>query len=290
MELRINPQARVRWFRIGRFGTLVMVVDDAVERPEELRHYALSLSYNIPKVGDYYPGLKAVASVPGCHAMGRWAAETTLARLHGHKKRPPYLTTEHLWSPCQFAVMTCDPRRLPDDYVDQHTDNSAWLASVLHLSHECASRGTAFWAHRPTGLESWLPNTTGSRTPMDTVHIVRLEEALGLRLTEQLHGKSIIGSHGVANIFKARPKRRRMSMEEDSQWRLLRYVPAKFNRLVVYPTWQIHSLVDASPPRRLDTDNVRLTMNQFIDYPMPLGAFSQYPWHSYRRVAGLSGQ
>jgi hypothetical protein len=72
---------------------------------------------------------------------------------------------------------------------------------------------------------------------------------------------------------------------------LLTKVDAKFNRLVVSPTWQIHSLVDMLSVDKLTADDVRLTMNQFIDFPvLPECGVNTLPVYSqdvYQSVEGL---
>jgi hypothetical protein len=48
------------------------------------------------------------------------------------------------------------------------------------------------------------------------------------------------------------------------EWEMIHYVPARFNRLVVYPTWQYHSVATKryAPPQTME--EARLTMNIFI--------------------------
>ena len=77
-------------------------------------------------------------------------------------------------------------------------------------------------------------------------------------------------------------------MEDDDTWKRVGYIPAKFNRLVVYPTWQIHSIVDRTNPNILNAETIRLTINQFVDYPFPreLTSPDAFPSSIYRPVEG----
>jgi hypothetical protein len=287
MRLRINANAAITWHQVGDCGTWVMVVDEFLDNADELREFALSLCYNVPAKGDYYPGLKAFATLQGSSEAVQWVAERMLEKLHAAKDRPPYLTTADLRSKCTFAILACDRKKIPNDFMDQHTDNASWLATVLHLSLISESRGTALWKHRPSGLHTWLPG--------DIVQVQRLEDALGLRLMEQLaravQQVPVFSTDAVQRLFRPNKQRRPFSIDEDEQWELLQYVPAKFNRLVAYPTWQIHSVVDTTEYERLTVENMRLTVNQTVEYPVPrefLPAGSTYPWEFFRTVEGLA--
>lgn len=288
MRLEINPQAKVSWHPIGDHGTEVLEVEDFLANAEEVRQYALDLDYDLAPRGDYYPGRKALASVRGSRECVQWVAERALERLFPHG-RPPFLVTSDLRSRCTFAMLAFDWAKRPANFVDQHTDNKSWLATVLHLSHECEGRGTAFWEHRPSGMQHWFEG-------IDAVQIERLEQFLGLRLKTQLERALMRGPAfsmsqlGQVILHKPRPNRTPMSLEEDTDWRLLAYRPAAFNRLVAFPTWQLHSIVDTSRHPTLTVGNVRLTLNQFAEFPVPDDAAQRgptYPREGYVPVEGL---
>jgi hypothetical protein len=286
LRLEINPNARLQWHEFGAAATPALVIDDFLANAEEVRRFALGLAYDAPGKGDYYPGWKAMVPLDGGSELVRFCAERFLARLYPGGARPPYLTTRELRSTCTFAVLAAHRDRLPADFYDQHADGRSWLATVLHLSHHCEGRGTAMWRHRATGLESWLP--------ADMVQVRRIEESLGLRLREQLdRALARFPAFSLDDLFKAlkaNPQRRPFSAVEDEAWERLAYFPAGFNRLVVYPTWQLHSIVDEQDPAELTTDTMRLTLNQFVDYPVPRDLQPNgpnYPWSFYRPVAGL---
>ena len=122
----------------------------------------------------------------------------------------------------------------------------------------------------------------------------RLEADLGLRLSEQLmrcfrKGLPLYEASDVQAMFARKPSRVPFSAHEDDDWRLLKFLPAKFNRLVAYPAWQLHSIVDGSATEKLTIENMRLTMNPFLNYPFERRSLrSPYPAEMYHPVEGLS--
>jgi len=288
MELQINPRCVTTRFWVGEWRTPLIMVDDYLGNVEALREYALSLSYG--PSGDSYPGLTAQATLAGGGTSARWIGDQMIAQLFDD--RPPHITTAGYGSNvCRFAVMACNPARLPKLYLDQHADSTKrWLATVLHLSHDTDGRGTALWQHRPSGMQSWFSG--------DALHIKLLESLnLGLhvspQLDEALRRVPVRSAEELSRLlFRSNNGRKPFSAAEDSEWHLLHFVAARFNRLVVYPTWQIHSLVDEFAQKSISVETMRLTMNQYVDYPVPteLGLSGSRPTYSpdaYTVVPGL---
>lgn len=288
LTLTINPSAKVTWHPIGDYGTVVMQVDDFLLDPEAIRSLALSLAYSNPSSGqDYYPGLRSTVSLAGSIDLIHWVGERILENLFPKGDRPPEVSLQG-GTGCLFCIKTINAKDVPANFHDQHSDGSAWIATVLHLSHSEEARGTAFWEHRPSGLQHC------SRA--DPVMSRRLETRLGLRFSRQLdvafvRGAPIFESSDIySKLFVRKEGRTAFSAEEDEHWKLLKFVPARFNRLVAYPAWQIHSIVDESRVSNPSRENARLTMNQFLNYPFKREAVccSPYPRSIYRPVEGLA--
>jgi hypothetical protein len=286
VRLEMNPARIAAWQRVGPEATPVLVVDDFLTDAEALRRFALGLAYRAPGQPDRYPGVKAFASLPGAAETKSWVAEQMLAQLHPNG-RPPGFVTEDYDAVGAFSMFTATGAALPENGEDQHTDGFAWLAMVHHLSLSDEGRGTALWQHRPTGLTHWLR--------VDPVRMHALELGLGLRLSAPL--AQAVRASAPAQLdevgrfmFRPRPGRRPYSNEEDADWKLVGWIPARWNRLVVYPTWQIHSVVDMSGVAELTVDNARLTFNQMIEYPAPRPRRADrtvYDRTVYRDVRGL---
>lgn len=283
--LQINPQAQVTWHPIGDFGTEVLQVDDFLTNPSGLREFALKLAYYMPTADDYYPGFRSFVTLPGSNELLNWLGDIILSRLFPSVARPPEIVLQGGVASL-FSIKTLSADRVPPNFHDQHSDSNCWMASVVHLGQDDNARGTAFWEHKPSGLQHWCR--------ADPVMSRRLEANLGLRLSDQLNGcfrrsVPVYEASDIQRLFAKKATRVPFSAHEDDDWRLLSFVPAKFNRLVAYPAWQLHSIVDGTVTEMLTVENMRLTMNPFLNYPFARGSIrSPYPAEMYRRVEGLS--
>jgi hypothetical protein len=289
MKLEMNAAATAKWHTLAS-GNHVLVVDDFLADAQALRDFGLGLAYRPPSTPDRYPGWKAYASLPGAAATKTWAAEQMLARLYHSLPGgpPPGFHTGDYDAMGVFSVFAAPRGNLAEAGEDQHTDGFAWLAMVLHLTHTTDDRrGTALWEHRPTGVSHWL------RT--DPVRMQILELGLGLRMGSQLAAaarrvpSASLDAEGRF-LFRPRPGRRPFTNLEDEEWKLLGWIPARWNRMVIYPTWQIHSVVDMSDDADLSVENARLTYNQMVEYPMARETRSDrtvYERGFYRVVRGL---
>jgi hypothetical protein len=282
-----NPAATASWVEIDDHGTHALVLDDFLAEPDPVRAFARNLAFQPPASPDNYPGVKAYVSLAGAARLKQTIAERFLARLFP-LGRSPALRTDQYDAHGAFCAFACDRAAPPVGLEDLHTDGFAWLAAVLHLAPEVEGRGTAMWEHRPSGLQQWLAT--------DPVRLASIERVLGLRLTTQLaHATTrvpLFSNADAAQLFRTPTTRRPFTTDEDATWRLRAYVPARWNRLVVYPTWQIHSVVDTSPCERPTFDDARLTFNMMIEYPFArelTRSRPPYPAGFYRSVAGLPG-
>lgn len=74
----------------------------------------------------------------------------------------------------------------------------------------------------------------------------------------------------TTHLFKSRYIRPNEYIRGDTEdWKLLFSVEMKFNRLVAYPTWQLHSLNYQPEWFGIQLDQRRLTHNLFISWPKP---------------------
>ncbi len=282
MRLSVNPGAQPTWHEIGEARTAVLVVDDFLADAGQVRAFAQELAYFAPSHKERYPGVRSPISLAGGAALKQWMAEHMLGRLFT-EQRAPHLTTAEYDPLGAFCLFTGDAGS-EVRVEDQHVDGAYWLAAVLHLSTSHEGRGTAFWRHRATGLQHWVA--------LDALQLGALESAFGLCIRAPLAQakRHFWSNEEVARLLFAAPATRRpFTADSDDCWERLALIPSRFNRLVLYPTWQIHSLVDTSSAP-LTRDEARLTFNQMIDYPLPRAARrdrTAYPASFYRAVVGL---
>ena len=291
-DVALNPHARYAWHELeGPGGLPMLVIDDALEDPHRARAAAWNSRFHLPGPNEYYPGWQATAQMSGDKRLIQDLAKLFLDRLWSRGWPPPLRVTD-LKPHSTFSVFGMDhevARR--NGYIDQHVDTFSWIAVVTYLfEHDERSgvdRGTAFWKHRPTDLKTFFLG--------DLLQAAQIEHLFGLNFIDPFRKASLrLRAASMADAQKQilenpSSTRRLFSLEEDHQWSLLKFVPARFNRMVAYPTWQFHSIVDTSPPQALSTRNARLTYNTFIPYPVPadLGPQPKYQGGGYAAIDGM---
>ena len=290
--IQMNANATFEWCEIGD-GLPILIIDDALEDPERVRQHAWQSRFYLPGLPrEYYPGWKASAAMPGEAAFVQSVGKRFLDRLWPDGW-PQVLSLDDLILSSAFSVFGLNRATATEHgFIDQHFDGGGiyfWIALVTYLFESedgPGERGTAFWRHKPTGLQSFF---TG-----DLLQAVRSEQLLGMRFLEPLReaqrgiSANNLEAAGKA-ILESKGKRKLFSLEEDENWALLKFVEAKFNRTVAYPTWQFHSAVDTVDAPRLSTRNARLTYNTFVSNPFPANMRPQpeYTGGGYLKVEGM---
>lgn len=292
MEICLSETARFSWLELG-LGPGILIIDNCLASPEAVREYALNLRYSRPPVPDAYPGWKSLASLAGAEVLMRILVAQYIRNWDASKFEALDVKAARALSQ-HFSVLAFDPitaNTVGYNGQSQHVDGVAWLATVLYLFGQRdvsdSSRGTAFWRHRQSGLQHWFFG--------DIVQIMRAEKLLGLSMVRGIQSISSscnIQSLGQASqvVFgRASESIVPFTADESETWEKIAFVEARFNRMIVYPTFQIHSIVDTTAPAPKSLADARLTMNTFIDYPFTLEpkAASVYGLDSYLPVMGL---
>ena len=292
MQIRLNREAKFSWQDIGS-GPGVLIVDDCLAEPELLREFALGLRYVQPAAPDRYPGWKSIASLSGAEEVmrslvARYQESSVMSKPSTLDVSAARVLSQH------FSILSFDPATAQSFGYQgqcQHVDGFSWLATVLYLfqagEEPDARRGTAFWRHRQSGLQHWLHG--------DMVQIAKVEKLLGLKMSptiQSLSGIPYIQSLDQISqsIFDhTRAKTMPFSADESDTWERLAVVGACFNRMIVYPTFQIHTIVDTVAPNPASLEEARLTMNTFVDYPFAFeaAATSAYSGEAYWPIPGL---
>ncbi|ALN57860.1 DUF6445 family protein [Lysobacter enzymogenes] len=291
-DVALSKDASIAWHELeGPGGLPMLVIDNALEDPHRVRECAWASRFHTPGPNEYYPGWQATAQMSGEKRLIQDLGKLFLDRLWS-RGWPPPLTVADLVPHSTFSVFGMDhevARR--NGYIDQHVDTFSWIAVVTYLfEHDERAgydRGTAFWKHRPTDLKTFFLG--------DLLQAAQIEQLFGLNFIDPFRKASVrLRAASMAEAQKQilenpASTRRLFSLEEDNHWSLLKFVPARFNRMVAYPTWQFHSIVDTSPIQALSTRNARLTYNTFIPYPVPagLGPQPKYQGGGYAAIDGM---
>lgn len=229
--IRMPPD--IRSVSIG--GQAIVFIDDFLQDPQALVEVACSSRFDPaspPAEKKGYPGLRAPAPVAYTQAIT--ALLDPLIKVN-------FGVPEHL--PVKvglsaFSLTTTAPDELGPLQRTPHFDASTphYMAALLFLCDE-KHGGTGFYRHNATGLQ---------------------------RITADNRERYLDAWHEEVN--RRLPPARHFD-RSDEQFTFLGMMPARFNRMVVYPGSLLHSAC-IDPARSLSSDprQGRLTVNTFYDF------------------------
>jgi len=223
----------VRSVEIG--GQRVVFIDDFLQDPQALVQAACAARFEPSSTraeGTGYPGLRAPAPAAYTQAL----TELLDPLIKANFQVPEHLDVKVGLS--AFSLTTTAPEDLGPLQRTPHFDASTpyYTAALLWLCDE-SHGGTGFYRHNATG---WQRITADNRERYLDVH------------------------HHEVNRRRPLP---RYFDRSDGQFTFLGMMPARFNRLVVYPGGLLHSAC-IDPARSLSSDprHGRLTVNTFYDF------------------------
>lgn len=229
--IRIPPH--VQWVDIG--GQRIVFIDDFLQDPQALVQAACASRFEPPATQAEqkgYPGLRTPA--PAAYTQALTELLDPLIKVNFGV--PEQLDVKVGLS--AFSLTTTPPEALGPLQRTPHFDASTphHTAAMLYLC-DASHGGTGFYRHNATG---WQRITAENRERyLDTYH----EE-----------------------VNRRRPLPRYFD-RSDEQFTFLGMLPARFNRLVVYPGSLLHSAC-IDPARSLSSNprHGRLTVNTFYDF------------------------
>jgi hypothetical protein len=226
----LNPNARVQVLRHGLEQQPVIVIDEALARPDWWRTLALGSPYS--RIGPYYPGLRATVPEQAARAM-RDEMAGLLTDTFGLDPLPPV-------HECYFSIVTTPPERLAPIQRLPHVDGleTDRIAILIYLSGG-EMGGTAFYRQRATGFET-----------VDAGRFPRFEAALRAGVKEH-------GMPPPAYIAGDTPLYEKIASHE-----------ARPNRAIIYRSHALHCAeIPPGAPLPADPDQGRLTINGFLFDP-----------------------
>lgn len=264
LAIQLNPASKteIRLKRIGRSRTPILVVDNVLSNPDEVRAWALELSFAPPITG-YYPGYQAPAAIRGADGLAAWAAEYLLAHAYDFDSDEAKYVASSVYVRTGFAALAPLPNYRYDSI---HADGHSWLAGLIYLKPGADEfSATGFWRHMPTGLEGVY---NGEQPLMNSARFDRL---LGTTLVEDT-------ARALADTTETDYMQwlRTILSQDDTpfegndhgSWEKVDEVRSVYNRLVVYPTWQLHSVIEDHERVPQSVEDARLTLNLFVRSPL----------------------
>jgi hypothetical protein len=261
-----DMQIETLWLGNGRYP--VLVVDNFYRDPDHVREIALGLNY-LPPTGKH----------PGYLAMLSLSMESILSFLHRRFADFYFPTLESLQQQAHpWAFFRCEPpgSRPPRPVSQRPHVDDALLAGVLYLNlPERCRGGTGFYRHVETGAEAVIPkDVMAGRSPY-----ANLDEAVVTKMKEQgacdaflrwkqdnegpakgydTYASSILDTPGSTGEFIS---------DSAGGWEMTRMLAMKYNRLIVYPGFLLHSACHRPEWFGEEAASSRLTQNFFFAWP-----------------------
>ncbi len=211
----------------GQSGEPIIVIDDFASDP--LRLVAAAEASVFAKTDSFYPGVRA--GLDPTYLTDRGALMQSILVSHFGMSANAGVVG------CNFSLVTTPPedlivnQRLP--HVD--TTDSGRLA-LLHYLCQPEQGGTAFYRHRASGLEVIRPEGFAAYSKL-------VDDEIAERSEPQ------------EDYVRA----------SNWQFEMTGQVDARFNRLIIYRGWQLHSgLIPKDMPLSPDPARGRLTINTFL--------------------------
>lgn len=231
IQIRMPPD--IQSVQIG--GQLVVFIDDFLEDPQALVEAACRSEFLAcpgRDEGKGYPGVRATAPAGYSHELV--ALLDPLIRLNFQVPEQLPLSK----SACEFSLVTQPPQALGPLQRTPHFDSSRphHMAALLYL---CGPEhgGTGFYRHKATGLQQIKPSDLERYS---TAYYAELER---------------------------HPPPARYFDDSDEHFSFLGMLPARFNRLVLYPGSLLHSAcINPGLSITADPRKGRLTLNTFFDF------------------------
>jgi hypothetical protein len=258
MSERLVPRLR----RVGRDRNPVLVVDNFLANPDEVRAQALESRFRGGDHLRYYPGYQADCALTGVDEIVSWVARRMWSAGFGCE--PSAVIDQADCNRPLFSALSPQP---DGKYVNIHVDGHSWLAVLIYLSPDIEDvSGTAFWRHREHQLESVYlgPNPMKAMSTIDAVFGTSMLEKVLPPLGRDPAStfEQFVSGLCERDISPPFPER------SHGDWQRIGHIRARYNRLVAYPTWMWHSpaMRGYQPPRALA--DARLTLNLFIRNPL----------------------
>jgi hypothetical protein len=216
---------------------------------------------------------------PGCIAMISLSMKPVLAFLHEHFAHFYYPTLQslqrqaHPWAFFRYEPAGSAARRpVPrEPHVDE-----VLLAGVLYLNRPDQCRGgTSFYRHVETGAEVVLPKSMGSGLSgydnLDPQVVEKMKSLGALDAFEQWkqNHKGDAKDYGSFRnrILNTPGSRDDFITDSAGGWEMTRMLEMKYNRLVLYPGFVLHSPYWRREWSVDEPGSRRLTQNFFLRWP-----------------------
>jgi hypothetical protein len=268
-RLQINHPGNMRiqtlWLGDARYPGLV--VDNFYRDPDYVRATALGLHYVVPFAG-MHPGHMALLSVPMAPILS--FLYDCCAHFY-YPSREGFMLTERPWT--FFRIESSGSRPARPVTRTPHVDGPL-LAGLVYLNLPAQCRGgTALYRHvhsRATAVihrDAFLGRGSHANVHKDTLERMKALGAAEPYLRWKSEGRVQDYDEYWQRIFCTRGEANGPITESTGGWERVELLEMKFNRLVLYPGFLLHSPYYQREWFGETPDSYRLTQNIFADWP-----------------------
>lgn len=252
-HLQLNPQARVRFFHIGKSRTPLLVIDDAISDIDAWCAHAANQSFS--RADAWYPGIRAALPAsyyqPLLQALVPLVSQLVFALAQVGSGAGSAGNVPAIQAPTPlrleleqavYSLITEDPTALDVLQRLPHVDSvSVHKLALVHYLAPGEHGGTAFYQHLSTGLELLSDNT-------EPRYLAACQDFLN--------------RHGVPHGYPSAS----MQLGPGAQYQVLQKVQYQQNRLLVYPGALLHAAEVLAQDIQADPALGRLTANLFFEW------------------------
>lgn len=259
LSLNDESELQIELQEIGDQKYPLLIVDNLYRDPEYVRSVALALKTEPPQSS--HPGLssKIETDISNLHRVV-WKS---VASEFGYSKEETI--SRSLFPGYAFMRINRKPENLTIHQCRPHAD-PVRIAGVIYLNlpEQCRG-GTAFYRHRATGVEECvLPRNKHDEFEKKFMQLARER---GVFDSYQSYCQSMFRMpymEFIRSVLTTFPRTRNYPTESDQDWELTRKIEMKFNRLICYPGFMIHSGYYQHHWFGEAAEQQRLTQNVFV--------------------------
>jgi len=261
-KLSINPNAKIELLSIGPNQLPVLQVDDFYIDPEYIRELALSLYFSPYR---YHPGDVAGIDLD---------PNPLIEFVHSHFPNLYDLSLEQfkatLNTVWHFALVRKTRDDLSDSHCRPHVDPLCLSGIIyLNLPEDCQG-GTGFYMHKETQVSEIISTNVTNKDVCGLPHVLKKLDELKVfaryhALKDKYNWKVY---NNMADTVLATPKRKQDHIRESNEdWELVNKTEMRFNRMIIFPSYLLHSLYTKDEWFGDKDEHKRLTQNLFFFWP-----------------------
>ncbi|KZR62104.1 DUF6445 family protein [Prochlorococcus sp. MIT 1303] len=259
---KVNRSAKISFMPFADKLHNIMVVDDFYLYPDDLSKFAIGLDHK--RVG-YHPGDQASADLPDAE-ISDWIHNQYVKKTYTNI--PDVILTSCSYKVWLFSIFKRHQYELMEHMCKPHAD-SGFIAGIVYLNkpQDC-NGGTGFFHHRRSGINKIIGSELNA---IDPILLAQLYRTYGV-FSDFEHQREKCGWNSYEDmrleiLKKTKKQHQGYQTKSNDNWVLDFIVEMKYNRLILFPAYLLHSPIIEADWFSNDKKAQRLTQNIFVSWP-----------------------